>query len=736
MGQMETNTAGAAPAVPAADLEEARRFLDALDAQATGWTFQTFDDNADRKKSDLARTLHGTLQQHGQALTELQQRGAGVFVTINQTDLTGRKAENVQRVRAAFVDLDGSPIEPVKQWLEPHIVVDSSPGRFHAYWRLDGLEIEEFRKVQKALIGAFDADKGVHDLPRVMRLPGFHHQKVDKNKGLIGTPYMVRMRDGGAFPAPFPAQEFRDKLCNIAPPPPPPLSEQARIKIDTGRAYHGDDQASPAEIEEALSYIDPDLRYDEWRGVLMALHDELGDQGLAIADRWSSQGAKYRNGDVANKWRSFKPGGGVSIKTVFAAAKQAGADLGAISKRHKGPNYSPAKGMAEDLKLVTDKTGRPYWNTANAVEVLTSHPAWRGVLAYNDFTRRRVLLKPIPGTRCSGQRNLEDDDATAVLSWFNRNGFPKASANVVLAAMHAVARRNTFDPLKDYLTGLQWDGERRLEEWLITYCGAQLSDYTREIGKRWMISAVARALKPGCKADHMLVLEGEQGARKSSALAALAGEAWFTDALPPMNTKDASDFLRGRWIVEVAELEAMRREMDAVKAFISRQIESFRPAYGRETVDEPRRCIFAGTTNKDAWLRDETGGRRFWPVKVGIIDLDAIKRDRAQLWAEAVALFRAGEKWWLEGHVEGTARDEQASRMADDPWLVPILEAVQGRSEITIREIMATMGFVPADMTRKDSDRVAAILKRQGWKRTGRATSGPLKGQAVFTPPD
>ena len=124
--------------------------------------------------------------------------------------------------------------------------------------------------------------------------------------------------------------------------PEKPLSEQARIKIDTGRAYHGDDQASPAEIEEALSYIDPDLPYDEWRGVLMALHDELGDQGLAIADRWSSQGAKYRNGDVAKKWRSFKPGGGVTIKQVFKLARDAGCDLSELSRRHRGSILSAA----------------------------------------------------------------------------------------------------------------------------------------------------------------------------------------------------------------------------------------------------------------------------------------------------------------------------------------------------------------------------------------------------------
>ena len=432
-------------------------------------------------------------------------------------------------------------------------------------------------------------------------------------------------------------------------------------------------------------------------------------------------------GDVSN-WLDLG-GSADALQGLVDRAK----DEGKGTAPRASAKASPSKIMADDLGLVADKSGRALWNTANAVEILTEHEAWKGVFGFNEFTRRRVILKPIPGAKTGHGRNLEDDDTTCVVSWFNRNGFPKATAAIAVPAIHAASRRNTFDPLKDYLRSLSWDGAKRLDGWLTTYCGAEATDYTREVGRRWLISAVARAVRPGCKADHMLVLEGDQGARKSSALAALAGEEWFSDALPPMNTKDSSSYLRGKWIVEVAELEAMRREMDAVKAFISRQIENYRPAYGREEVDEPRRCIFAGTTNKDAWLRDETGGRRFWPVKVGHIDLDAIKRDREQIWAEAVAAYRAGERWWLEGSAEVAARDEQATRMADDPWLEVVADAVQGRSEITIREVFFSMGILPADMSRKDSDRVAALLKRLDWKRGGRVTSGALKGQAVFT---
>lgn len=554
-----------------------------------------------------------------------------------------------------------------------------------------------------------------------------------KHKGYIvlapsrfeGLPYTFETRHP---PAPVPAWVPRKGQR-------PKLSERA-APIDTGATFTSGDGPSQDEVADALSYIDPDLEYSEWLSVLMAIHDEFGTAGLSLADDWSARGNKYQPGLVAEKFKGFQPGGGVSIKHVFHLAKQNGADLGALARKHRGQTISPAKAMAKTLNLVTDKADRPYWNTANAVEILSHHPAWAGVLGFNEFTRRRVVLKPIPGTKTGHGRNLEDDDATAVLSWFNRNGFPKATATVAVAAVHAVARRNSFDPLQDYLKSLTWDGTPRISEWLATYCGAESTDYTREAGRRWLISAIARAFKPGCKADHMLVLEGEQGARKSSALAALAGPEWFSDALPPMNTKDASSYLRGRWIVEVAELEAMRREMDAVKAFISRQVESYRPAYGREEVDEPRRCIFAGTTNKDAWLRDETGGRRFWPVRVGTIDLDAIKRDRGQLWAEAVAAYRTGEDWWMQGDVEAEARKQQGARMADDPWTEDVAAATEGRTEISIREVLGNIGIMPSELKREHSDRVAGLLKRQGWQRQGRVTSGLHKGQARYIAPE
>ena len=167
-----------------------------------------------------------------------------------------------------------------------------------------------------------------------------------------------------------------------------------------------------------------------------------------------------------------------------------------------------------DLNLIRDDKERPIWNAANAITLLTSHPDWRGVLGFNTFTIRRVLMRAIPGQHDGGfPRPLEDDDYTAAQSWFNKNGFPRASAEIVRSAIQKVCRERAFDPLVDYLTGLEWDGTPRLGQWLTAYCGAEASAYASEVGTRWCVSAVARAFKPGCKADHMLALEGAQGAQ-------------------------------------------------------------------------------------------------------------------------------------------------------------------------------------------------------------------------------
>jgi len=296
--------------------------------------------------------------------------------------------------------------------------------------------------------------------------------------------------------------------------------------------------------------------------------------------------------------------------------------------------------------------------------------------------------------------------------------------------------------VRDYLQTRQWDERPRLRGLLADYFGAfdkgQPEDFISEVGLRWMVSAVARIMVPGCQVDHLPVLEGpSQGEGKSTALRILAGDDNFSDSLPhDLSHKDAKDHTRGKWIIELPELTQFKRnEIETLKAFITRREEVFRPSYGRHEIRCPRQCVFAGTTNESEYLVDTTGNRRFWGVAIGDIDLEALRRDRDQLWAEAVHLDRAGERWHMDRRMELVAAAEACKRMATDPWAVPIAALVESDSrlsgaELTPGQILAVMDLRESERTPNNAKRVANVLTSLGW-RQGRKT---MKGRCYLRP--
>jgi predicted P-loop ATPase len=393
------------------------------------------------------------------------------------------------------------------------------------------------------------------------------------------------------------------------------------------------------------------------------------------------------------------------------------------------------------------KNAKPLPNVANALIALRNDPAVRDALAYDEMLCATMLLHEIGQPIGGGVREpqpITDKDVTDIQAWMQDAGLKRIGREAVRDAIESYARDHGYHPVFNHLEALKWDQTPRLNTWLTTYLGAADTEYTRQVGSMFLISMVARIFEPGCKADHMMVLEGPQGELKSTACELLAN-GWFSDCLPDITSgKDVSQHLRGKWLIEVAEMHALNKaEASLLKSFISRTTERYRPSYGRFEVIEPRQCVFIGTSNKDSYLRDETGGRRFWPVKTGAIKLAELEADRDQLFAEAVARYRLGDAWWPDKTFEREhILPEQEARFEGDAWEEPIAQWLEDKTKVTILGVArGALGYQPKNplpdsretpvnrFGTADQRRIAAILTTLGWKRGKRE---PETGQRFW----
>ena len=372
---------------------------------------------------------------------------------------------------------------------------------------------------------------------------------------------------------------------------------------------------------------------------------------------------------------------------------------------------------------------------ANAVAILSNDDAWRGVLAYDEFAETIITRKKPPWRTCDSPKVLEpgdwtDEDTGRVQCWLSAVHDVDVGGETALAAVKIAAHRVRVHPVREWLESLRWDGKRRLPTWLVDVFGCDDTPYARAVGQAWAISAVARAYRPGCKVDTVLVLEGKPGTFKSSVLRALVGDAWFMEmSITDVSNKDAMQVLRRKWIGEFPEIDGLSRaEQAAVKSYFSRQVDTYRASYGKGARDYPRQTVFAATTNKEQYLTDETGGtgRRMWPVRCARGDVAAAAQLREQFWAEAKVRLEAGEEWHIrDPELRDAEREEQDARFRVDPWeekvaawLARPVDAGRPRAEkgVTTADVLGSAIMLETSRQgHADAGRIGAILRRLGW---------------------
>jgi predicted P-loop ATPase len=464
------------------------------------------------------------------------------------------------------------------------------------------------------------------------------------------------------------------------------------------------------------------------------------DHARVVCNALAGSAQRVRYLDLAQFWTDMPEKGDVSdwldrggggAEPLMALAERAAQWLRVASSRSK-PKPPPGDRPPWFAELRRDDRGRVIPDLANVLIALREEQQLKLAMGFNEMLQHSIVMAEWPhaSRALAGEpapHETTDDDIARLQEWLQRMGVPRIGREIVGQAVEVFARERRFHPVREWLDSLNWDGARRDDRWLFTYFGAEAADddaieYVRSIGAKFLIAMVARIFEPGCQADYMLVLEGDQGILKSAACRALAGE-WFSDSLPDdITSKDARQHLRGKWLCEVSELAAfLKTEMESLKAFITRREERYRPPFGRHDVMEKRQCLFIGTTNQELWIKDQTGGRRFWPIRCTTIDVEGLREARDQLFAEAVHRYRQGERWWPTAQEEAKFfKRQQEKRQEDDPWFPTIKTHLDTNllPQTTVSELArSALGFIgDSRIGTAEQRRIAGILKDLGWR--------------------
>lgn len=358
------------------------------------------------------------------------------------------------------------------------------------------------------------------------------------------------------------------------------------------------------------------------------------------------------------------------------------------------------------------------------------------IVKHDPFILRKLKYNGLSEAVEWDGKRLEDEDATVIQVGVEKTYDLQFNADQMNAVLKQTAKQRTYHPVVRYLNRIRWDGEERIDRYLVDYLGATDTPLHRAISRRWFVGCVARAMGKGqrpVKVDTVLILAGPQGARKSTSFRKLAGDDWFSDTALDIRNKDSFQTIRGVWIYELAELAATRpRDAETVKAFLSAETDRYRPPYARNPVNSHRQVVFVGTTNEASFLSDPTGARRFHPVTVGKIDLEAIERDRSMLWAEAVAAWKAGERWWLTPEEDADLRDAQEQFRNEDPWQAAIEQWMEdsphrerAKKGLRIADVLVDVLEMDTDKHGKHHEmRLGGVLQSMKWEKRRKMRHG------------
>lgn len=487
-----------------------------------------------------------------------------------------------------------------------------------------------------------------------------------------------------------------------------------------GRVLLWEDADQPGrEAMQGVAKILSDLGVNEIKWIDTAMVQDLPD-GWDAAD--ANMDAKNLLGYLKPLAKIYK-----SPMTVYVKAETVNAEKAIVQVNNYSSDDTQIADTPESsaywidkLGLAVSKKGRQVFNDMeNGVRIVSRHPKYEGRIAFDTFYNR-LQIRNDDGT----YRFMDDEDLHLVLEFVQGSlGLRKYSIEDVLKATKTVGWKNKKNEPKDWMESLVWDGTPRVAGFFRDYYVAEDNDYSKAVSTNFWVGMVARIFDPGCKLDNMVILEGPQGIFKSKSLEAIGG-IWYSGADGSPDNKDFFLNLRGKMLVEISELDSFRKVEDTlVKKLLSQRFDRYRDPYGMTPKDNFRTCVFVGTTNEQEYLKDHTGARRFWPVRCGRINLAAIERDRVQLFAEAVHLYKQGATWWAVPEQE--AKSEQDCRRASDVWEEPIQEYLIGKTETTMHDI--GINCLKIELNRFDSGiqrRIGKILRSQGWENVQKRIGG------------